>query len=77
MSESLPVVRRLAGPAARPGEVAPDAPRGGYASTRGYDAGPAPIPSRQLDELVDLVVERIEARVVDELERRGRRTVGW
>jgi hypothetical protein len=31
--------------------------------------------SRQLDELVDLVVERIEQRVVDELERRGRRGV--
>jgi hypothetical protein len=33
--------------------------------------------SRELDELVDQVVERIEQRVVDELERRGRyRTPG-
>jgi hypothetical protein len=32
--------------------------------------------TRQLDELVDLVVERIEQRVVDELERRGRRGTG-
>jgi phage-related minor tail protein len=30
---------------------------------------------RQLDELADLVVERIEQRVIDELERRGRRGV--
>ncbi|TAM90852.1 MAG: hypothetical protein EPN43_05130 [Jatrophihabitans sp.] len=30
------------------------------------------IDPRQLDELVDQVVERIEQRVVDELERRGR-----
>jgi hypothetical protein len=29
--------------------------------------------ARQLDELVDAVVDRIERRVVDELERRGRR----
>jgi hypothetical protein len=29
---------------------------------------------RQLDELVDHVVERIEQRVIDELERRGRRS---
>jgi hypothetical protein len=28
---------------------------------------------RRLQELVDTVVERIEAKVVDELERRGRR----
>jgi hypothetical protein len=28
---------------------------------------------RELDELADLVVERIEQRVIDELERRGRR----
>ena len=33
-------------------------------------------PPRQLDELVDLVVERIEQRVIDELERRGRRGMG-
>jgi hypothetical protein len=31
--------------------------------------------SRQLDELVDLVVARIEQRVIDELERRGRRGI--
>ncbi|MGH8962010.1 MAG: hypothetical protein ACRDWT_12620, partial [Jatrophihabitantaceae bacterium] len=30
---------------------------------------------RQLDELADLVIERIEQRVIDELERRGRRGV--
>jgi hypothetical protein len=28
-----------------------------------------------LDELVDLVVARIEQRVIDELERRGRRGI--
>jgi hypothetical protein len=32
--------------------------------------------SRELDELVDIVVARIEQRVVDELERRGRRGAG-
>ena len=77
MSESVPVVRRLAATGSRPGTPATDAPPGPYAMTRPYDAESAPVPSRQLDELVDLVVERIEARVVDELERRGRRTAGW
>lgn len=79
MSESLPVIRRLAGPSGiRPHDVAVDggAPHGAPAVHRG-DTGAMPIPSRQLDDLVDLVVERIEARVVDELERRGRRTAGW
>jgi hypothetical protein len=33
----------------------------------------APIPADRIEALVDLVVERIEQRVVDELERRGRR----
>ena len=29
----------------------------------------------QFDELVELIIDRIEQRVIDELERRGRR--GW
>lgn len=47
-----------------------------------YGTGQAPVgPSSrgsgpQLDDLVDLVVERIEQRVIDELERRGRRPGG-
>jgi hypothetical protein len=51
---------------------------------RQSDAGLVPgvtssvqVTSRQLDEFVELIVERIEARVVDELERRGRRTGGF
>lgn len=36
------------------------------------DGVPAP-PGISVDDLVDRVVERIEQRVVDELERRGRR----
>ena len=31
------------------------------------------IPARQLEEIVDKVVEKIEQRVINELERRGRR----
>jgi len=36
-------------------------------------ATPTSAAALDLDELVDAVVERIEQRVVDELERRGRR----
>lgn len=41
-------------------------------------AGPADPhpPNATLDTIVDAVVERIERRVIDELERRGRRQ-GW
>jgi hypothetical protein len=63
------------------------APPAGVSRPAGYDVGaqltgsdrvgelgvPAGNAARQLDLLVDLVVERIEQRVVDELERRGRR----
>jgi hypothetical protein len=34
---------------------------------------PPAVPNEQLERLVDTVVERIEQRVIDELERRGRR----
>jgi hypothetical protein len=34
------------------------------------------LPARELQRLVDVVVEAIEQRVVDELERRGRRNPG-
>lgn len=58
------VVRRLSNPPAWTGET-------------GTPAAAAASPSpRQLDDLVDLVVERIEQRVIDELERRGRRGTG-
>ena len=43
-------------------------PAAATAATAGVDAAVA---GRQFDELVDRVVEAIEARVVDELERRG------
>lgn len=71
MSENLPALRRLQTPAAisHDGSVVP---AGG-----GSDEATGSISSRQLEQLVDMVVERIEARVVDELERRGRRTGGF
>jgi hypothetical protein len=34
---------------------------------------PPAIPNHQMERLVDKVVEKIEQRVIDELERRGRR----
>jgi len=39
-------------------------------------AGDSPVPGVPMHELVDAVVERIERKVVDELERRGQRR-GW
>jgi hypothetical protein len=78
----------LTGPPIPAAALAPPGPDGAlarfFAGTGGADAaGPrasavAPpgrvgIPRDQLDELVDEVVDRIEQRVVDELERRGRR----
>jgi hypothetical protein len=75
MSDNLPDVRRS-------GQVAPFA---GAAGAAGSDVfrpvrlpdthvrSSAPSAGRELDDLVDLVVERIEQRVIDELERRGRR----
>jgi hypothetical protein len=71
MSENLPTLRRLQAPAAvsHDGSVVPASGGSSEATTN--------ISSRQLEQLVDLVVERIEARVVDELERRGRRTGGF
>jgi hypothetical protein len=36
-------------------------------------AGPPGLPSHEMERLVDKVVEKIEQRVIDELERRGRR----
>jgi hypothetical protein len=39
----------------------------------GADVGEAMRPGGALDALVDAVVERVEQRVIDELERRGRR----
>ena len=72
MSENLPALRRFNTglPATTDGGVAPlDVTGSGEVTNR--------ISSRQLDQLVDLVVERIEARVIDELERRGRRTGGF
>jgi hypothetical protein len=41
------------------------------AAPGGDDAVDPAVAGRQFDELVDRVVEAIEARVVDELERRG------
>ena len=72
MSENLPALRRFntGYPTTTDGSVAPlDVSGSGEVASR--------VSSRQLDEFVDLVVERIEARVVDELERRGRRTGGF
>lgn len=51
---------------------------GGSGSPNGVDSGPRPAVADTLsysewDELVDEVVERIERRVLDELDRRGRR----
>ena len=67
MSENFPELRRrgelLPAPDSRGGGLPPDA----------FAASADPLPARQLDEFVDLVVERIEQRVIDELERRGRR----
>jgi hypothetical protein len=52
--------------------------RGKDAATRGRRGEAAPADERglgadRIDALVDLVVDRIEQRVIDELERRGRR----
>jgi hypothetical protein len=57
-----------------------------FSDSRGLAAPGAPLAATpsvtevprgvQLDELVDAVVERIERKVVDELERRGQRR-GW
>lgn len=71
MSENLPALRRLQTPAALSHDAS-GAPVDG-----GSGEAAARISSRQLEQLVDLVVERIESRVVDELERRGRRTGGF
>jgi hypothetical protein len=70
MSENLPALRRF-----RPPVVLPD----GMPAQVGGGSGDATtsISSRQLEQLVDMIVERIEARVVDELERRGRRIGGF
>ena len=38
-----------------------------------HSVRPPAIPNHQLERLVDQVVEKIEQRVIDELERRGRR----
>jgi hypothetical protein len=70
MSENLPALRRLQAPVAVN-------PAGTVAAVAGGPGEAASISSRQLEQLVDLVVERIEERVVDELERRGRRTGGF
>ncbi len=72
MSENVPAVRRFRGELNDGGGDAPAATGAGPWSDPSH-----PIPARQLDEFVDLVVDRIEARVVDELERRGRRTGGF
>jgi hypothetical protein len=62
------------------GEMAQQRPqlsvvRGEQPASRGPDRTESSIldDPRRLDELVDKVVEKIERRVVDELERRGRR----
>ena len=49
-------------------------PRLGLHQIRDHDSSdPEPFTREQMDEIVDEVVERIEQRVIDELERRGRR----
>jgi hypothetical protein len=68
MSSESPVVRRsvethTAVQPYEPPDAVPNLPGVPYADA----------PGARLDELVDLVVERIEQRVIDELERRGRR----
>jgi hypothetical protein len=67
MSDELPTRMSLVGPG-----FAPFGDSGEQADSRFDDVG-APHEERRLDEIVDRVVARIEQRVVDELERRGRR----
>ncbi len=67
MSESLPELWRRGEVSALP---ATDL-LGSTASVAGFEG--AEPSARHLDEFIDLVVERIERRVIDELERRGRR----
>ncbi|QDH11154.1 hypothetical protein FE634_22080 [Nocardioides dongxiaopingii] len=65
----------------RGGSIQPAEDMTGWTSNDGYrgfavntaDADAGNLPGDAMDALVDAVVERIEARVVDELERRGRR----
>jgi hypothetical protein len=66
MTDPAPVERR---------STIPPVPltQGGGAGVRPAWTAPALSDPADLEELVDLVVARIEQRVVDELERRGRR----
>jgi 50S ribosomal subunit-associated GTPase HflX len=79
MSENLPALRRANNPyapaAERNAAVFDDG--GSGSGLHGLGETPNRLTSRQLEQLVDQVVERIEARVIDELERRGRRTGGF
>lgn len=61
-----PVIRREA---SAPASTAPSSPDASYETSQSGVA----LSSTQLEELVDEVVDRIEQRVIDELERRGRR----
>jgi hypothetical protein len=60
-----PTIRRFTTPEATPAPSSPAAPEESILDN-----------PRRLDELVDKVVDRIERRVIDELERRGRRHRG-
>lgn len=67
MTDNLPV------PSQRPTPVAGEPGWSVTTPLAGHDELSDPAVARQLDALVDRVVERIEQRVVDELERRGQR----
>jgi hypothetical protein len=70
MSEDRSVIRRVA---EAPTQMPAAGLEGGPAALQSPSGLPLQPGSRELDEFVDLVVERIEQRVVDELERRGKR----